>query len=156
MKLQTLFCSPPIPETSRREPYVFTSGDLDPPPFPAGRDIASLINELKAKVEVLAERQILWPVAKLALGAGQELSTVHVLEGLDLSGDEHRFELLLQRLVDDGSDKRHVRIGDLSSRERGAYSGIEISAKAVLGHRAGWSAFSTIDSQPGIDRLVFW
>jgi len=60
---------------SDRERYAVTSGDLDPPPSPAGRDIVGLIDERKC--------------------VGQELSTVHALEGLDLSSDEHGIELLL-------------------------------------------------------------
>ena len=139
---------------SNRERYVVTGGDLDSPPSPARRDIVGVIDERKSKVEVLAEHQILWPAGELALGVGQELSAVHALEGLDLSGDEHGVKLLLQRLVDSGSDKGHVRIGDLSSGERDAYGGIEVSVEAVLDHRAGRSAFSTVDSQPDVDRLV--
>jgi len=55
--------------------YLVTSEDLDPPSSPAGREIVNLIAERKPAVEVLVEHQILWPAGKLALGAGQELST---------------------------------------------------------------------------------
>ena len=123
-------------------------------PLRGGISSAS-IDECKPTVKVLAKHQILWSSGKLALGAGQELSTVRALEGLDLSGDEHGIELLLQRLVDGGSDKRHVRIGDLSSRERETHGRVEGFLEAVLDHGAGWSVLSTVDSQPNIDRLIF-
>jgi len=126
------------------------------PRTPLREEISSAsIDEYKPTFKVLAEHQILWPSGKLALGAGQELSAVHALEGLDLSSDEHGVELLLQRLIDGSSDKRHVRIGDLSSRERDAHGRVEVFVEAVLDHGAGWSVLSTVDNQPNIDRLVF-
>jgi len=108
------------------------------------------------KVEVLAEHQILWPTSKLALRVGHESPTIHALESLDLPGDELRLQLLLQRSLHDVRNGRHVRVDELSSRERNAYSGIEVSIEAILDHRTGGSAFSAVDSQPEVNYLVFW
>ena len=87
---------------------------------------------------------------------GRNCLQVHASEGLDLlSSDEHGVELLLQHLVDGSSDKLHVRIGHLPSRERDAHGRVKVFVEVVLDRDTGWNVLATVDSQPNIDHLVF-
>ena len=121
-----------------------------------GRRVDHVVDKLEPKVEVLIEHQVLWPASKLTVGVGEESSTVHAFESLDLARDVLRIQLFLQRSLHGARNKRGVRIDELAFREGDAYSRVEVVIEAILDHRASRSAFSTVDSQSEIDHLVFW